>query len=87
MESSFILDLARETLWVSLKLGLPILLVALMVGLVVSLLQALTQIQEMTLSFVPKMIAVFGALWLLMPMMARWLSQLAEKIFEHILRV
>jgi flagellar biosynthetic protein FliQ len=81
VEPALILDVARDALWMSLKLGMPVLLVALVVGLVVSLLQALTQIQEMTLSFVPKMIAVFLTLWLCMPLMARWLGQMTQRLF------
>lgn len=87
MEPSQVLDLAHEALLLTLKLGLPVLLVALVVGLVISLIQALTQIQEMTLSFVPKIIAVFATLWLMMPLLSRWLGQFTWKIFEHIGRM
>jgi flagellar biosynthesis protein FliQ len=56
MTGADVLDIARDTVWVFLKLGAPLMLVALGVGLVISLFQALTQIQEQTLIFVPKMI-------------------------------
>ena len=60
------LDLAREAIFVALKIGAPIMLIALLVGLVISLFQALTQIQEMTLAFVPKIIVIFFAIMLFM---------------------
>jgi flagellar biosynthetic protein FliQ len=68
------LDLARSALTMTLMLAGPLLAVGLVVGLVVSLLQALTQINEVTLSFVPKILAVFAALavagpWLLTNML------------------
>ena len=56
------LELGRNALMMILMLSAPVLLAALVVGLVVSIVQALTQIQEATLSFVPKILAVFGAL-------------------------
>ena len=62
----------------------PILLVALVVGLVISLLQALTSIQEMTLSFVPKIILVFASLLFLMPWMSDKVSTFALELFSRI---
>lgn len=59
MSSDFVLRLAGEAVYVILKTSLPIMLVALAVGLIVSILQATTQIQEQTLAFIPKIIAVF----------------------------
>ena len=67
-------DLARQAIWITILLSMPLLLVGLAVGLVISVLQAATQIQEQTLSFLPKILAVvavlFGLLpWLLIQMM------------------
>ena len=59
MTEAEVLDVAREAIWVTLSISLPLLMVALVTGLIVSLFQALTQIQEMTLAFVPKIIFVF----------------------------
>jgi flagellar biosynthetic protein FliQ len=59
-----IIEIAQDSLIVLLKLSLPLLLVALVVGVLISLVQALTQIQEPTISFVPKIIAVFFSLLL-----------------------
>lgn len=70
MTSGAILDIARDGIVVFLKVGGPLMVIALAVGLVVSLIQALTQIQEQTLSFAVKLIAVFATILLT----ARWLS-------------
>jgi flagellar biosynthesis protein FliQ len=59
-----VFDIARESLFVTLKISAPVLIAALAVGLVISVVQALTQIQETTLSFVPKAITI-GAVFLL----------------------
>jgi len=55
------LDVARDAIWTIVVVSSPLMIVGLVVGVVVSLFQALTQIQEMTLTFVPKMIAIFVA--------------------------
>jgi flagellar biosynthetic protein FliQ len=67
MEPQDAVDLAREAIWTTLLIGSPILAAALVVGLVVGLLQAVTQIQEQTLAFVPKMIAILLLLSFLLP--------------------
>ncbi len=61
------LDFAREAIWVLLEISAPAMLAALVVGLGIGLLQALTQIQEMTLVFVPKIIAIFVVLLITLP--------------------
>jgi flagellar biosynthetic protein FliQ len=58
MEVQNAVDLVREAIWLALVLGAPMLLAALAVGLIVSLLQAVTQVQEQTLSFLPKLVAI-----------------------------
>jgi flagellar biosynthetic protein FliQ len=62
MDTSAIIDLAREAIWVTLLVSFPLLGVALVVGVVVGVVQAATSINEMTLSFIPKLIAVGGAI-------------------------
>jgi flagellar biosynthesis protein FliQ len=62
----------------------PVLLVSLLVGLVISFFQAVTQIQEFTLTFVPKIIAVFICFYLMLPWMARNLTQYARNVIENI---
>ena len=62
MDTSAIIDLAREAIWVTLLVSFPLLGVALVGGVVVGIVQAATSINEMTLSFIPKLIAVGGAI-------------------------
>ena len=84
MESSDALDVAREAIFVMLKIGAPVLLVALVVGLAISLVQALTQMQEMTLSFVPKVVVVCGTLILFLPFMLATLATFTEQLAARI---
>ena len=79
-----IAEFAKEAIYILLKISSPILLIALSVGLVISLLQALTQIQEATLSFVPKIIAIFVSLIYLMPYMMGELKIFTTEIFLKI---
>ena len=65
-----VLDVGRDALVTLVLVSSPLMLVGLVVGVVISLFQALTQIQEMTLVFVPKILAIFGALLLALPFMA-----------------
>ncbi len=67
MTEAEILEVAKQAMWLCIKLGTPIMLVGLVVGVLISLIQALTQIQEMTLSFVPKIVAIFIAVFVFMP--------------------
>lgn len=60
-----ILDIAREMIWTVIKCAMPLLIVSLIVGLIISIFQTITSIQEQTLTFVPKLIAIFVALLLL----------------------
>jgi len=78
------LDLAREAMWVLVTMAAPAMLVGLTVGVVIGVLQALTQIQETTLVFVPKILAVFAALILFMPFMAASMSGLMAVIVQKI---
>ena len=79
-----VLDIARDAVFTLLKIVTPILSVALFVGLIIGIFQALTQIQEMTLAFVPKIISVFVALILLFPSMLNQMSTLTEGLFSKI---
>ena len=84
MTSGAILDFARDGIVVFLQAGGPLMAVALGVGLAISLLQALTQIQEQTLVFVPKIVAVFAAMMLFLPFMgdalAGYMGRVAARI-------
>jgi len=79
-----ILDVAREALLVTLKLGAPVLVLALIAGLAISLLQALTQMQEMTLSFVPKILTILLSLFLFLPFMLATLSDFTRELMDRI---
>ena len=70
MTEQFAIDVARNAFWIALQIGGPLLGLSLVVGMVVSVFQAVTQINEQTLSFVPKILVVAGALALLGPWMA-----------------
>jgi len=77
----------RDGMLVMLKLGGPPLLVALLVGLLVALLQAITQINEATLAFVPKVLALCGAFMLLGPFMLSTLSDYTLKLFDRLVAI
>ena len=79
------IDIGRDAIIVSLKLGGPIMLLALVVGLAISLFQALTQIQEMTLTYVPKIVAILVAMMLLMPFMLTTLANFTERLFDRVI--
>ena len=79
-----VLDFSREAIFTLIKVVSPILLVALLIGLIVGIFQALTQIQEMTLAFVPKIIAVFATIILLFPFMLNQMRTLSEGLFDKI---
>ena len=84
MTGAAILDIARDGIVTFLKVAGPLMAVALAVGLVVSLLQALTQIQEQTLIFVPKILAVFAAMMLMLPFMSDALAGYMTRIAARI---
>ncbi len=79
-----VIDVGREAIWVLLKVAGPVMLIGLCTGLTIALFQALTQIQEMTLVFVPKMITIFISLTLLMPYMLTTLTGFMEQIAQRI---
>ncbi len=75
------LDVVRETLMVAMLISTPILMAGLVVGLAVSILQAVTQIQEQTLSFVPKIIAMVAVVIVLAPWMGVALMEFSTRMF------
>jgi len=75
-----VLDVAREAIYTLVIVAAPVMLVGLIVGIAISLLQALTQIQEQTLAFVPKILAVFVSLLIALPFMA-------ERLHMEMLRI
>ena len=79
------LDIARDAVWTIVLVSAPLMVVGLVVGVVVSLFQALTQIQEQTLAFVPKIIAIFVTLLLALPFMADALQSHMMRISSRII--
>ena len=84
MEANDVLDVARQAIWVALKMGAPIMVIALVVGLIISLFQALTQIQEMTLAFVPKIIVIFISILMFLPFMLTALTNFTQDLATRI---
>lgn len=84
MSPEQVMDLARDMMWVTIIIGAPALGAALVVGLIVSLFQALTQIQEATLAFVPKVLAVCGVVILTLPFTLATLTRFTETLYAGI---
>jgi flagellar biosynthetic protein FliQ len=84
MNASDVFGIGNQAIMVALEIGAPIMLLALGVGLVISVLQALTQIQEMTLTFVPKILVIFVSLLVLMPFMLGTLVEFTQSLFTRI---
>ena len=84
MNDALVLDVAREGIWVLILISSPMMIAGLVVGVVIALFQALTQIQEMTLVFVPKIIAIFAVLMVALPFMGATLGQYMQRMAELI---
>lgn len=87
MNETEVMDLIREAIWLSIKMSTPIMLVGLIVGVSIALLQALTQIQEVTLVFVPKILAIFVALFIAMPMFSIILGDFMQVLADKIVAI
>ncbi len=83
MTEAELIELARESMVVMIKVAAPPLLAGLAVGLIISLFQALTQIQEMTLTFVPKVLAVFLVMLLFLPFMLHTLTDFTHMVLDR----
>jgi flagellar biosynthetic protein FliQ len=77
-------QISRQTFETVLLVGGPMLLVSLVVGLFISLFQSITQLQEMTLTFVPKILAVFLTIFVALPWMVKVLVEFTRSLFENI---
>ena len=84
MSQALVIDLARNAIMLALMVGGPLMAVALIVGLIVSVFQAVTQIQEQTLSFVPKLIAVSVAFLVALPWMLEMMIRYTTDLFRSI---
>ena len=84
MSQELVVHLIKETLWISFLIAGPILIVGLVVGLVIGILQSVTQVHEMTLTFIPKIVAVALTLLFLMPWMLQSLLAYTKNLFALI---
>lgn len=84
MGAEFIVTMAQQSIKVLLLLTMPLMGVALVIGLIISIFQAATQLQEMTLTFIPKIVAIFLALLFLSPWMLMTIMDFTREIFMNI---
>ena len=84
MTGAEVLDVGRDAIFTLIKVAGPVMAIGLSVGLIIALFQSLTQIQEMTLTFVPKILAIFASLLILMPFMGSALGSLMTQLVERI---
>ncbi|RME65006.1 MAG: flagellar biosynthetic protein FliQ [Nitrospirae bacterium] len=84
MSPELVKDIGAEVLKTTLVVSAPVLIVSLLVGVLVSFIQAITQIQEFTLTFVPKIIAVFLCLFILLPWLSSVLVSFTQNIIHNI---
>jgi len=83
LESSSAVDLVRETLVVAVIIATPMLVVGMGAGLVIGLIQALTQIQDQTVSFVPKILAMAGVMIVCLPWLVSRMLEFTRSVFEN----
>ncbi|MGD9867785.1 MAG: flagellar biosynthesis protein FliQ [Hyphomicrobiales bacterium] len=84
MTGAEILDVARDGIWTLLKVSAPMMLVGLAVGVAIALMQALTQVQEMTLVFIPKIVAIFLTMLIALPFMGAAMGGYMTRVASHI---
>ncbi len=85
MSDEEVLETARQAIMICIEISAPILLVGLFVGVAIALVQALTQIQEITLVFVPKIMAIFVALFIFLPSMMKTLTVFMESLADRMI--
>lgn len=81
MSEEAVLEIGRNGIWVVLQMSAPIMAAGLVIGLIIALFQALTTIQEMTLTFVPKIIVIFLSLLVMLPFMMTTLIEYSQELF------
>ncbi len=82
MNEEEVIEIARQMILLCIEISLPILLIGLFVGVAIALIQALTQVQEITLVFVPKIIAIFLAMFVFFPTMMKTLSNFMQSLAD-----
>jgi flagellar biosynthesis protein FliQ len=84
MSGAEVLDVGRDALWLTIQMSAPMLIVGLIVGVGIGLFQALTQIQEATLVYAPKIVAIFVSLLIFLPLMGSLMSGFMHNIANRI---
>jgi len=84
MSGAEVLDVGRDAIWLTLQLCAPVLIVGLLVGVGIGLLQALTQVQEATLVYAPKIVAIFVSLLIFLPLMGALMNGFMRHIAARI---
>lgn len=87
MESAEVIEILRDAIYTLMLVAAPIMLAAMVVGLIIALLQAVTQIQETTLTFVPKVVAMLVVLVLTLPFMIQKLTDLNNRLQDRIVHI
>lgn len=87
MNQNELIDIAREAIMLVIQLSMPVMVVGLVVGVAIALLQALTQVQEITLVFVPKILAIFLAIFVFLPGFAALMISFMDKIADRIIGI
>ena len=87
MNQEEIIELVREAILICIQMGAPVMIIGLIVGVVIALIQALTQIQEITLVFVPKILVIFLALFVFFPGMETLLGAYMETLADRIVGI
>lgn len=87
MNENEIMDVAREAIMLVIQISMPVMVVGLLVGVAIALLQALTQIQEITLVFVPKILAIFMAIFIFLPGFAAVMISFMDRIADRIIGI
>jgi len=85
MNEVAVIEIGREAMWTVLKMAGPIMMSGLMIGLAIALFQALTTIQEMTLTFVPKILGIFVAVIVFLPFMIASITEFANSLFDRMI--
>ena len=85
MDETAVLEIGREAMWVIFKVSGPIMIAGLGIGLIIALFQALTTIQEMTLTFVPKILVIFMAIVIFLPFMMTTILEFSRQLFDRMI--
>ncbi len=85
MEDTAIIETAQQAMLITMQISAPVLLVGLVVGVAIALIQALTQIQEITLVFVPKIMAIFLSMFIFLPWMLNTLVVFMQALAERMI--